>query len=247
MSPSTTILAQASVAAPEEPGAGAPTERALSIGIASAVRLVREGLALSLSGRPRIERVQMVNFDAAGLTLLAQNRPHVALVDLCGMHPATAAPAVKAICPGVRLVAFALAEVDQAIFECAAAGFDGYVPRESGAEDVYQVVLDVADGRMNCAPHITAAMFRRLADLLRPGTNRLSVLTMREREILEFAEQGCSNKEIARRLSLSNATVKNHMHSVLQKLQVSRRGQAAARLRGGPFDPDRTQRDGATP
>ena len=178
----------------------------------------------------------MVNVDAAGLALLAQIRPHVALVDLCGMHPATVAPTIKTICPSVRLVAFALAEVDQAVFECAAAGFDGYVPRESAAEDVYRAVLDVADGRMHCAPHITAAMFGRLADLLRPSVTRLSVLTMREREILELAEQGCSNKEIARRLAISSATVKNHMHSVLQKLQVSRRGQAAARLRSGPFD-----------
>src|SRR5258708_18163839 len=100
---------------------------------------------------------------------------------------------------------------------------------------------------MICPPQFPAAMFRGRPDLLGRGTNRLSVLTMREREILGFAEQGCSNKEIARRLSLSSATVKNHMHSVLQKLQVSRRGQAAARLRGGPFDSDGIQRGGVTP
>ena len=54
----------------------------------------------------------------------------------------------------------------------------------------------------------------------------------RESEILALVEQGRSNKEIARELAISIATVKNHMHSILQKLQVSRRGQAAARLRG---------------
>jgi ATP/maltotriose-dependent transcriptional regulator MalT len=59
----------------------------------------------------------------------------------------------------------------------------------------------------------------------------LPALTIRESEILALAEEGRSNKEIARVLAISCATVKNHMHNILQKLQVSRRGQAVARLR----------------
>ena len=59
----------------------------------------------------------------------------------------------------------------------------------------------------------------------------MPALSSREGEILALVEQGRSNKEIARQLAISAATVKNHMHNILQKLQVSRRGQAAARLR----------------
>ena len=86
---------------------------------------------------------------------------------------------------------------------------------------------------MRCAPHIAAAMFRRLADFLREARPQTSLppLTVRESEILALAEEGRSNKEIARDLTISCATVKNHMHNILQKLQVSRRGQAVARLR----------------
>ena len=86
---------------------------------------------------------------------------------------------------------------------------------------------------MRCAPHIAAAMFRRLADFLREARPQASLppLTVRESEILALAEEGRSNKEIARDLTISCATVKNHMHNILQKLQVSRRGQAVARLR----------------
>jgi two-component system, NarL family, nitrate/nitrite response regulator NarL len=76
-------------------------------------------------------------------------------------------------------------------------------------------------------------MFSRLSDLLqqtRPHA-ALPSLTSREREILALTEEGWANKEIARRLRISCATVKNHMHNILQKLGVSRRGQAAARLR----------------
>jgi DNA-binding NarL/FixJ family response regulator len=59
----------------------------------------------------------------------------------------------------------------------------------------------------------------------------LPALSARESEILALVDQGRSNKEIARQLAISPATVKNHMHNLLQKLQVSRRGQAAVRLR----------------
>ena len=105
--------------------------------------------------------------------------------------------------------------------------------RESDADDLHRALVDAMEGRMHCAPHIAAAMFNRLAGLLResdaPGS--LPPLTSRESEILALVEQGRSNKEIARQLAISSATVKNHMHDILQKLRVSRRGQAVARLR----------------
>jgi DNA-binding NarL/FixJ family response regulator len=76
-------------------------------------------------------------------------------------------------------------------------------------------------------------MFSRLSGLLqqRPHPAPLPALTARENEILALAGEGHSNKDIARRLDISCATVKNHIHNILQKLQVGRRGEAAARLR----------------
>ena len=89
------------------------------------------------------------------------------------------------------------------------------------------------DGQMACSPHIAAALFSQLAEhasVPKPA-NGASVLTARERQVLALSDEGWSNKEIGRRLRISPATVKNHVHSILQKLQVARRGQAAARLR----------------
>ena len=105
--------------------------------------------------------------------------------------------------------------------------------REGGAEELYRALVDAVAGRMHCAPHIAAAMFGRLARLLHQPEPQepMPDLSPRETEILALVEQGRSNKEIARQLAISVATVKNHMHNILQKLQVSRRGQAAARLR----------------
>nr|WP_237182542.1 LuxR C-terminal-related transcriptional regulator [Roseomonas marmotae] len=77
-------------------------------------------------------------------------------------------------------------------------------------------------------------MFNRLGSLLRPERHlALPELTPRESSVLHLVEQGCSNKDIARQLRISAATVKNHMHSILQKLRCSRRGEAGARLRLG--------------
>jgi two-component system nitrate/nitrite response regulator NarL len=89
------------------------------------------------------------------------------------------------------------------------------------------------DGQIACSPHIAAALFNRLADRLNPpqSGNDGSVLTVRKRQVLMLSNEGWSNKEIGRRLQISPSTVKNHIHSILQKLKVGRRGQAAARLR----------------
>jgi two-component system nitrate/nitrite response regulator NarL len=210
-------------------------EAAVRLIIASSVRLVREGLTESLRGRAGLVVVDAVNLDAAGLARIAEAAPDVVLVDLAQRDAATTARLVKAAGARAKLLAFALAEIDDDVFACAAAGFSGYVPQESNADDLYHALVDMVHGRMRCAPHISAAMFSRLADLLRDVGPQASlpILTSRESEILTLAEKGSSNKEIARCLRISCATVKNHMHNILQKLQVKRRGQAVARLRAG--------------
>lgn len=201
--------------------------------VASSVRLVREALALTLRGRARLVLIDTVSLDPVGVARIASAKPDVVLVDLARAEIAATARMFNAACPSAKLVAFALAEIDDDVFACAAAGFVGYVPQESGAEELHRAIADAVNGRMQCAPHIVAAMFNRLTNLLQDTNLRgvLPSLTARENEILVLAEQGCSNKEIARRLTISSATVKNHMHNILQKLQVRRRGQAAVRLR----------------
>jgi DNA-binding NarL/FixJ family response regulator len=201
--------------------------------IASPVRLVREGLAASLHGRDGVCVVDAVSLDVQGIDRIAAAAPDAVLVDLGQTDALATARLLRSAAPEAKLVAFALDEIDAGVFACAAAGFSSYVPRESGADELLRALADAMDGRMHCAPHIAAAMFRRLADFLRDTAPRaaLPALTMRESEILALAEKGRSNKEIARDLAISCATVKNHMHNILQKLQVSRRGQAVARLR----------------
>jgi DNA-binding NarL/FixJ family response regulator len=204
--------------------------------ITSSVRLVREGLAATLHGRDGVVVADAVDLGPWGIARIATAEADVVLVDLGQTDPVAAARLIKAARPGVKLIAFGLDEIDDSVFACAAAGFCGYVPRESSADELYRALVDVMEGRMHCAPHIAAAMFNRLADFLREpdSSDTLPSLTSRENEILALVEQGRSNKEIARQLAISSATVKNHIHNILQKLQVNRRGQAAARLHVQP-------------
>jgi two-component system, NarL family, nitrate/nitrite response regulator NarL len=215
-------------------GSHAEIGRTIRLIIVSPVHLVRDGLAATLRGRDDVAVIEAIDLSPLGVVKIAEAQPDVVLVDLGQTDPAAAARMIKAVSPGAKLVAFALDETDEHVFACAAAGFCGYVARESGANDLYRTLVDAPEGRMHCAPHIAAAMFARLAGLLHEPDPQgpLPTLSSREREILALVAQGRSNKEIARHLVISAATVKNHMHSILQKLQVSRRGQAAARLRG---------------
>jgi len=208
-------------------------EKAIRLIIASLVHLVREGLAATLRDCTDVIVVDAIDLDPTGSAKLADAQPDVVLVDLSQTDPAAAARMIKAASRGTRLVAFALDETDDHVFACAAAGFCSYVSRESGAVELRRALVDAVAGRMHCAPHIAAAMFARLAGLLQQPCfhGPLPALSSRESEILALVEQGRSNKEIARQLAISVATVKNHMHNILQKLQVGRRGQAAARVR----------------
>lgn len=202
--------------------------------IMSSVRLVREGLAATLHGRDGVVVVDAVDPSPKGIARIADAEPDVVLVDVGETNTDTVATArlIKAASAGVKLVAFGLDEIDDRVFACAAAGFCSYVPRECSAGELHRALVDAMEGRMHCAPHIASAMFNRLAGLLqeRERPKALPSLTSRESEILALVQQGRSNKDIARRLAISSATVKNHMHNILQKLQVSRRGEAAARL-----------------
>jgi DNA-binding NarL/FixJ family response regulator len=198
--------------------------------IASPVRLVREGMVASLRGRKGVVVADAVDLSPPGIARIAVAEPDVVLVDVGERDPVAVGRLIKAANPRGKLVAFPLDEINDRVFACAAAGFSGYVPRDSGADELHRALVDAMEGRMHCAPHIAAAMFNRLAGFLQePQPPPLPSLTSRESEILALVEQGRSNKDIARQLAISSATVKNHMHNILQKLQVSRRGQAAAR------------------
>ena len=166
------------------------------------------------------------------LEQIAALRPEVLLLDLASGEGLNFPRRALALVPTLRIIALAVAEVEAIVLGCAEAGICGYVAQEGSVEDVVAAVVRAVTGETACSPRIAAALFSRLASLSTgPGAGCWDApLTRREREITALVARGLSNKEIARMLRLEPATIKNHVHNILQKLNLHRRGEIA-RLR----------------
>jgi two-component system, NarL family, nitrate/nitrite response regulator NarL len=143
------------------------------------------------------------------------------------------------VAPDSRLLAIAVRDVDADVLACIEAGAVGYVLRDASLEELADAAHRALRDEPLASPHVIATLMRRVAALSANG-DRTSVgdLTTRELEVVELIEKGLSNKEIAAQLSIAVTTVKNHVHSILEKLKVQRRGEAASLVRSsGPNGP----------
>ncbi len=191
--------------------------------VVSDIRLYRDGLAHILAAEPRLAVVGTAADVPAALREVAAHAPDVALVDMAMPQSVEAVRGIIASRPGVKVVA--LAE----------AGVAGYVARAASVQDLVHTLEGVGRGELLCSAQAAAALWRRVGSLAATGSgarHASSALTLREREIGALLEAGLSNKDIATRLGIEVATVKNHVHNLLEKLDVHRRGQAVARLQG---------------
>jgi two-component system, NarL family, nitrate/nitrite response regulator NarL len=196
-------------------------------------RLYLEALAGMLGSESRIGAVQTALGSDAVLHHLVMSSPDVILVNTAMQDSATILRTISEVAEQVPVVALGVSESETEVITWAEAGVAGYHFKTESLGELLAIIQGVARGEALCPPRITAALLRRIAALAaerRPeaGATRL---TAREREIVELVDQGLSNKEIARHLSIEVRTVKNHVHNILEKLQVNRRGEAAARVR----------------
>jgi two-component system, NarL family, nitrate/nitrite response regulator NarL len=205
-----------------------PVEVLLVVG----VRLYREGLEAALDGRESIQVLGSASdFDEA-LDRASELRPSVVILDV-GIHRSLALiRELRTAAPDVRVVAFAISESEHEIVACAEAGVAGYVTADSTLDELVLATEGAARGELRCSPKTAAVLLRRLELVGQmQHTHSDTALTAREREIAELIEQGLSNKEIAAQLKIETATVKNHVHNILDKLNVTTRAEAAARIR----------------
>jgi DNA-binding NarL/FixJ family response regulator len=193
--------------------------------------LYRENLAAVL----RADEMGTVSlaWDLASLrTALQGGKPSVILLSMATRGSAALLRAALEIRPTVKVIALAIPEEDESqIVACAEAGVVGYHLRTDSLNDLLAMIRRVADGESLCSPRISAILLRRLSQLAsqrQPVAAMELVLTAREDQILGMLEIGLSNRDIAARLCIAVHTVKNHIHSVLTKLGVSTRAEAAA-------------------
>jgi DNA-binding NarL/FixJ family response regulator len=171
---------------------------------------------------------------------MVQLQPHLVLVDAALIRCTDVVVRISNLETGARIVAFAVAEEDdREVLACAEAGVAGFVGRDASVNDLVVALHTALRGEVRCSPRVAGLMMRRIAAYsdLGPFAYDRSRLTRREIEIVELIDVGLSNKEIACRLGIETATVKNHVHNLLEKLRVHRRGEAAAAVRVGRRGP----------
>lgn len=209
-----------------------PNVMKIRIFIVADIRLYRDGLARCLAEKYDVVGTASDGREAVELAL--ELRPQLVLMDMAMLESASTVRAIVELDSPVRVVALAVPETEGHVLACAEAGVSGYVSREASLGDLLATIDRVANGEAVCSPRIVASLFRRVATLAaeRPPDSPRTMLTAREVEIVDLIDEGLSNKEIAARLFIEVATVKNHVHNILEKLQVHRRSEAAARVRG---------------
>ena len=166
-------------------------------------------------------------------TAIAEFSPNLVVIDSSHPDGKALVAAVRTRLPKVGVIVLAMRERDEEFLAWADIGISGYLGPDTSASGLMSLVRRAAAGDVVCPPRLTALLMNRFAGRSVDRTSRASIhaLTAREREIAALLADGMSNKLIARRLGVALATVKNHVHSILEKWDVRSRGEAAARFR----------------
>lgn len=214
----------------------------MNIVVLTLTRLLGDGLSACFSRFQEMKVVAVVNdFSLLRGTLRASDADLV-LIDVTQGIDLYDVRSLAAEHPDVALVALGLTEQRQDVIRCGRAGFTGYVARETPIEALCDALADVVAGRLACSAEISSGLLRALFEMEdRPApapAHRGDIdptLTRREAEVLHLIGEARSNKEIARELCISLATVKHHVHNVLEKLHLHGRAQAMRRVRDAPW------------
>ncbi len=190
--------------------------------------VVRRGLRDLLEREGDIEVVGESASAEEAVCRIPAMRPQVAVLDarLPDGSGINVCRDIRSVDPSIRALILTSYEDDEALFAAIMAGAAGYVLKQVRGNDLVEAVRTVAAGRSLLDPTVT----QRVLDRLRRGANQpveLSALTEQERKILELIAEGLTNRQIAERMFLAEKTVKNYVSSLLAKLGLERRTQAA--------------------
>jgi two-component system, NarL family, nitrate/nitrite response regulator NarL len=209
-----------------------PLEPLISVAVVADIRLYRDGLA-DLLRRAGVDVTATATDASSAVECILRTKPEIALVDLAMPSWKTMVAALRSHTCETRTIALGVVEREDQVVECAEAGIAAYVRREASVDELLLTLASVRRGEIVCSSQMAGILYRRVGmhgpsrEPSEPG-NRL---THRELEIVDLIDEGLSNKEIARRLTIEPSTVKNHVHHILEKLKVHRRADAAIQVR----------------
>ena len=185
--------------------------------------LVRHGLCKILDQQQDIEVIAEVGDGQAAVRLAREVLPDVIILDITMpvLNGLDAARAILAENPGARIIMLSMHHAERIVRDTLAAGASGYVPKDSGPEELLLAVRAVAAGESYLGTRVTKAVTSGfLANVTGPNTSVFSKLSAKEREVLQLLAEGNANKEIAGFLHVSARTVEAHRAQIMEKLGI---------------------------
>ncbi len=191
--------------------------------------VVRDGLEAILSTDDEIEVVGVARHGQEALDLVPARRPDVVLMDLKMpvLNGVQATERIRKVWPGVRVLVLTTYAEDGWVLDAMRAGASGYLLKDTRREVLIEAIKGTAAGKVFLDPSVAGKLVRQFVAPPEPQPQPPDALTERELGVLQLICQGYSNPEIAQRLHLAPGTVRNYVSSILQKLGVEDRTQAA--------------------
>ncbi|MFO7171630.1 MAG: response regulator transcription factor [Bacillota bacterium] len=197
-------------------------------------RAIRDGIQTLLAMEPDIQVVGAAGNGLEAVQLALSLRPDVVLMDIRmpGMNGVESTRAIRSVLPEVRVLILTVYDDDELIVDALCEGAAGYLTKDLPGEEIAAAIRKVREGGVVMPPPIAAKVVAHLPRD-RKGTHEgqvrelLERLTHREVEVLRLLGQGLSNREIAQALYITEGTARNHVSSIIEKLGVRDRTQAA--------------------
>jgi DNA-binding NarL/FixJ family response regulator len=193
--------------------------------------VVRQGLVAMLERRPNFQVVAEAGTVAESIEMARRHKPDLVVMDvrLPDGSGIEACREIRAELPDTRVVILTSYPDEEAVFSAIVAGASGYLLKQVRGRDLVAALESVGRGESLLDPAVTEKVLERVRRIATGGgTDELAQLTAQEQKILLLVAEGKTNKEIAAEVFLSDKTVKNYVSSILSKLNLQRRAQAAA-------------------
>ena len=206
------------------------TEKKINIVIVDDHALVRLGLTTLINDQPNMQVVGEAGSGAEALRVVELHQPDVVLMDIRmpGESGIEATRAILSRYPRTRVVILTSFADDELVLRAIQAGAAGYVLKQADNQDLLRAINAAAQGEASLDPATTARLLQQVRELGRKADNdAFNALSEREMQVLAEVARGKTNAEIADVLSLSEKTVRNHVSTILEKLNLSNRVELA--------------------